>query len=274
MTGRTFVIFSISIVLIPISLPVQAEVTVPDTGQFVNDRADVIDQRTEQQLELWLRDLEQKTTAQVKVLTVETTDGEDFFGFVQRHAELWKLGQKGKDNGVLIAIATKDRTDRIQIGYGLEGLLPDSWCGSLRRKMMVPYYKKGRLGEGLFRGAVAIANKIADDANVVLTGAPKIRYNSRRGKGKPAGMACGGIIPLVIMLAIFSGRGRGGGGRGRWGGGGFWQAMMIGSLLNGMMGGRRSSWGGGGFSSGFGGGFGGSFGGGGGFGGGGAGGSW
>ncbi len=64
-----------------------AEVTIPDPGTFVVDTAGIIDDRIEMELEGWLRELEQKTTSQIKVLTVETTGDEDFFGFVQRHAE-------------------------------------------------------------------------------------------------------------------------------------------------------------------------------------------
>ena len=109
-------------------------VTLKDQGTFVMDHAGVIDARTKRGLEALLSELARKTGAQVKVLTVATTEGEDFFGFVQRHAESWKLGQKGKDNGVLIALRKKSSNEtgkvRIHPGYGLEPLLPDSWCGA------------------------------------------------------------------------------------------------------------------------------------------------
>ena len=108
-----------------------AEVTVRDPGTFVVDVAHVMDDMAERKLEGYLRELEQKTGTQVKVLTVPTTDGEDFFGFVQRHAELWKLGRKGLDNGVLVGMALQEREVRIHVGYGLEAVLPDSWCGTV-----------------------------------------------------------------------------------------------------------------------------------------------
>ena len=108
----------------------RAEVTVQDPHTYVVDQAGMIDAGMERKMEGWLRELEQKTTAQVRVLTVATTDGEPLFDFVHRHAELWKLGQKGKDNGALIAIALNDRKYRIHVGYGLEPILPDGWCGS------------------------------------------------------------------------------------------------------------------------------------------------
>ena len=85
----------------------RAEVTVPDPGTFVVDRAGIVDGRVEAQIESWLRELAQKTTAQVKVLTVSNLDGEDVFEFAQRHAELWKLGRKGRDNGALIVVVPK-----------------------------------------------------------------------------------------------------------------------------------------------------------------------
>ena len=117
-----------------------AEVTVRDSGSYVIDAANIIDPASEQQMNLWLAELEQKTTAQVKVLTVTTIDGEDFFGFVQRHAKLWELGRKGKDNGALIALAIQERKVRIHTGYGLEGAMPDSWCGSVSRVVAKKFF--------------------------------------------------------------------------------------------------------------------------------------
>lgn len=253
---------------------VLATVTVQDPGTYIVDRAGIIDDGVERQLEGWLRELEQKTTAQVKVLTVPTTDGEDSFNFVHRHAELWKLGRSGRDNGVLIAVSVREREDRIHVGYGLESVLPDSWCGSLRRQTIVPNFKQGRFSDGLYQGAVAVANKVADSANVSLTGIPDIRHRGTR--VAPGTVACGsGLVPIIVLILVVSSMSRRRRYYGRWGGGGLARGLFWGSIINSMMsGGRRSGWGGGGFGGGTGGGFGGSFGGGGGFGGGGAGGRW
>ncbi len=274
MRGNGISVLIAALALMVTAAPAPAEVTIQDPGTYVVDRAGIIDDRVEQQLEGWLRELEQKTTAQVKVLTVPTIDGEDIFGFAQRHAELWKLGRKGKDNGVLIVLALKERKDRIQVGYGLEALLPDSWCGTLRRKAFVPHFKRGQFSEGLYLGTVAVANKIADSTNVTLTGIPQ--YRIRRSRVPRGAAACGGgFLPLMIMMIVFSSMSRRRRHHGRWGGGGMLQGLMLGGLMGSMMGGRGHSHWGGGFGSGFGGGgFGGSFGGGGGFGGGGAGGGW
>ena len=262
-------------VLLLICAPGRAEVTVRDPGTFVVDRAGVIDAGVEQQLEQLLIELQQKTTAQVKVLTVSTTEGEDFFGFVHRHAELWKLGAQGKDNGVLIALAVKERQVRIHTGYGLEALLPDSWCGTLRRMVTKEHLGKNEFGAGLGKMTVTIANRIAADANTQLTGRPGLTgYRVRSGGARH--MVCGGgLVPFIAVVVILSSLSRRRRHYGRWGGGGLLEGLLWGSVLGGAMRGGRSGWGGG-FGGGFGGGgFGGGgfFGGGGGFGGGGSGGS-
>ena len=272
MHGRETPAIAIAILMTLAAGSIRAEVTVRDPGTFVVDTAKLIDARTRQRMEGWLRELEQKTGAQVKVLTVPTLDGESIFDFTQRHAELWKLGRKDVENGVLITVALKERKDRIHVGYGLEGVLPDVWCNSVRQKIIIPAFKQRHFSEGLYRATLAITNRVAESKKVSLTGVPKFRHRGRR--GRPGGMVCGGgMIPIMVLLMIVS-SGRRRRGYGRWGGGG---GLLTGMLLGGMMGrglGGRSHWGGGGGfgGGGFGGFGGGSFGGGGGFGGGGAGG--
>ena len=217
----------LSIVIAP--AVVQSEVTVRDPGTYVVDRANIIESNAQQRLEAWLRELQLKTTAQVKVLTVPSTEGEDFFGFAQRHAELWKLGQSGKDNGALIVLALQERNVRIQTGYGLEGTLPDSWCGSASREVAAKYFKSGAYSEGLFRLTVSVANRVADQQNVTLTGMPEYRHSAQQHRRRgtpvvgvnPLGMCCGGgFMPLIIMAIVLSSMSRNARHRGRWGGGG------------------------------------------------------
>ena len=268
---------------VPIAFCARAagEVTIQDPGTYVVDLAGIIDPAVRQQLESWLRELEQKTTAQVKVLTAPSTEGEDPFQFGFRHAELWKLGTKGRDNGALIVVIPKSAQQRgdarIYTGYALESVLPDAWCGSLARKAVEEHFKRGQYSEGIYFMAVATANKVADAANTTLTGMPQLRHTDRR--VFPGGAVCGGsLIPLIVMLIIFSSVTRRARYYGHWGGGGVWRGLLLASLMSNMLGGRgHSSWGGGfsGLGGGFGRGFGGgSFGGGGRFGGGGGGASW
>lgn len=250
-----------------------AEVTIPDPGSYIVDRAGIVDDATERQLEGWLRELEQKTTAQVKVLTAPTTDGEDVFGFCHRHAERWKLGKQGKDNGALLCVAVQEREVRIHTGYAIEPILPDGWCGSLTRNVIAASFKQGKFSDGIRQGAIAMANKIADAANIQLTGIPDFRH---RGSSKRNQAVGGGFSTLFVLVIVLIAMSRRRGYRSRWGGG-LGEGLFWGSVLSNMLGGGRRH--GGGFSSGFGGGggfggFGGSFGGGGRFGGGGGGARW
>ena len=93
----------------------------------VVDLAGIIDAAVETKLNQYLRELEQKTTAQMAILTIKSLEGQSIeeFSITVAH-DKWKLGQKGKDNGVLLVVALQDRKYRIEIGYGLEGVLPDS----------------------------------------------------------------------------------------------------------------------------------------------------
>ena len=250
----------------------------PVPRNHVEDRAGVIRSDVERRLDRILTELEQKTTAQVIVLTIDTTGGEPIDDFTLRTANRWKLGQKGKDNGVLIAIAIRDRKYWISIGSGLEGALPDGFVGGIGRKYFRPYFRKGDYSTGIYLGTMAIVRKVAREYHATIAGASsaapagvRTTRHARYGRGRSSrsgGCACG-IFPLILIFILISIlRSRTGYYR-RWGygGSGSWLTWM---LLGSMMGsGRRSGGWGGGFGGGsFGGG------GGGGFSGGGAGGGW
>ena len=253
------------------AVPALAEVTVRDPGTFVIDNAQIIDESAEQTLNATLKELEQKTTAQVKILTVASLDGEDIDGFAIRHAENWRLGQKGKDNGVLIALSVGDRKVKIEVGYGLEGTLPDSWCGSASRAVAQQYFKAGKYSVGLRELGIAVANKVAEASNVKLSGNRQSLLNvSRHDEAKKVRMVLGGcFLPFFIFVLfiiqgvyrrrgsrhwsghvaegilwgmIFGGRGGGGGwgGSGGWGGGGFGGGSFGGGSSGG--GGSGVSW--------------------------------
>jgi uncharacterized protein len=228
---------------------------------YVVDLAGIIRDDVRKQLDTYLTELERKTTAQVLVLTVQSLDGESIEGFSLRTAEKWKLGQKGKDNGVLIVVAVKDRKYRLEVGYGLESVLPDSMVGSIGREYLVPYFRKGDYSTGIFTATLAVIQTIASHEGVQMTGFPGIRTINGDYVRKPVGIL--GTILLIVLFLIavilFVTNPH--------------QCLLI--LLASSLGGRGRGWYGGG-SGGFGGGGSGGFGGGGGggFGGGGASGGW
>ncbi len=224
---------------------------------YVVDLAGIVDDTTENRLNGYLQQLEQKTTAQLVILTIKSLEGESIEDLsIEIAHDKWKIGQKGKDNGVLFLISLNDRKYRIEVGYGLEGVLPDSLVGSLGRNILVPFFKKGDYSNGIFTAALTMANEIASDSGVKITGMPTIKPGIQQTrKDKPASLfnTIVGIVILFILLVMFIKNPR----------------LFLLLFLFSSMGGRMGSWGGGG--GGFGG-FGG--GGGGGFGGGGASGGW
>jgi uncharacterized protein len=254
---RIFLLITLFLCLITVSVSHSA--TVPERPpKYVVDLAGIVDDATENRLNGYLQQLEQKTTAQLVVLTIRSLEGESLEDFSIKIAhDKWKLGQKGKDNGVLLVISVKDRKYRIEVGYGLEGVLPDSLVGSLGRNLLVPSLRKGDYSNGIFAVAVAIANEIAEDSGVKINGMPTEKRRSRPiRKDQPAGLfnTIVTLLFLGLMVILFIKNPR----------------LFLLLLLFSSMGGRRGAWGGaGGFG---GGGFGG--GGGGGFGGGGASGGW
>jgi len=228
---------------------------------YIVDLAGVVEDSVEMRLNGLLQELEQKTTAQVLVLTVRSLEGADIDTFSLEVAEKWKLGQKGRDNGLLMVFAMEDRKYRFEVGYGLEGILPDSLVGSIGRDTVVPNFRKGDFTGGITAATLAVANIIAQDSGVEITGMPRISVPDRS-RGLPAGKPgiLGSILSVLFVIGLIYLLIR------------HPRLLLLMFLFSGF-GGRRSSWGGGGgFGGGGFGGFGG--GGGGGFGGGGASGGW
>ncbi|MEW6440214.1 MAG: TPM domain-containing protein [bacterium] len=215
---------------------------VPPPVGYVNDRAGLLSERQRSTLESTLRAFEQKTTDQVVLLTVPSLEGEDIEGYSMRVAEQWKIGQKGKDNGVLFLVAVQDRNARIEVGYGLEGVLTDALSSRILRGIVLPAFKQGNYYAGIAGGLEAILQAIEGEF--------KAPEGQTGGQGR---VRISGFLLLLLFLLLISSR--------------LGRLMLLGGFLGGGMGGRS-------FGGRSGGGFGGFSGGGGGFGGGGASGRW
>ena len=225
---------------------------VPPLRGRVNDYAGLMPAARARALEERLARFEQETGHQVAVLTIPGLEGEDLEGFGLKVAESWKIGKKGFDNGAIFLIAKEDRKLRIEVGYGLEGVLPDAIASRIIREVVVPYFLANDFARGIEAGVEAIIK--------IASGEPLPEPARRRpGQNQTLFILFLLAIPIVAILSslsqkrthqAWSGAGRRYTGQGGpfWGGGGF---------------------GGGGFGGG-----GGFSGGGGGFGGGGASGSW
>src|SRR3989338_4731798 len=142
----------------------------PQPQGWVNDFAGVIASGERAELTALIEEVEGKTSAEIFVVTVESIAPYEEKEYARLLFDNWKPGKKGKDNGVLVLLAVKERRWRIETGYGIEGILPDGLCGEIGRNYMVPYFKEGKYSEGLYYGVTAVADIIGKDAKISLSG--------------------------------------------------------------------------------------------------------
>ncbi len=148
---------------------------VPFLSGRVVDEAGILHGEVHQRLEQKLAAIESQTTDQVAVLTIPSLEGESLEDYSLRVASTWKLGQKGKDNGVLLLVATQDRKMRIEVGYGLEPKLTDALCGQILDNLLRPKFRAGDYDGGIEAGVDAIASVLGGHAEAVPKSAPRER---------------------------------------------------------------------------------------------------
>jgi uncharacterized protein len=212
-----------AVLLFVVTVPVFA-VEGPPTS-YVEDRAGIIDAQTKAGLMSRLKALDDKTGIQMVVLTVPTTDGIPIEDYSIERAQKWGIGQKGKDNGILFVIATNDKKYRIEVGYGLESVIPDSLAGSIGRQYMVPKFKQGDFSGGVNDAANAVIGTVAKAYGTEIEGAAPAQPEKRTNKKSLFSKLFTLFILFFILSGIFSPFGRRSFGRrsgGLWiGGGGF-----------------------------------------------------
>jgi uncharacterized protein len=219
----------------------------------VNDFAQLIDSESARELDRRIRALEAKTKDAVVIATVETIGSA---GSIEEYAvklfEQSGIGQKSKDNGLLIVVAKAERKVRIEVGYDLEEFITDGFAGDVIRRQFLPAFRENAYGAGLLAGTTVIINRIAEKRGVTLDDVPRAASNKDDGRGSRFGVLP--FIFLIILLLVISRtrrHSRFGGPRFPWGG--------FGGPFGGFGGGfgGRGGFGGGGFGGGFGGGGGG-----------------
>lgn len=225
---------------------------------YVNDFAHVLSPAATTQINDLARQVDEKAHAQIALVTINTLDGRDIESYAVDLFKQWGVGKKGTDRGVLILYAIQDRKARIEVGYGLEPILPDGKVGGFQREA-IPQMRAGDYNGALLLVTRRVADVIAQDAGVQLTGAqppaPAVRTEE-----PDQGWSLGKLILVIIIIAIGlftpfgrsllwlflfqsigSGRGRGGfGGFGGGGGGGGGFGGFGGGSSGG--GGASSSW--------------------------------
>lgn len=214
----------------------------PTSGSiYVQDYAKLLSPETKSTINAVSKDLENKTKAQVVVVTVPSLDGQPIEDYSLELFRAWGIGDKEKNNGVLLLVALKDRQSRIEVGYGLEGALPDGLTGRIQDQAMIPYFSSGNYDKGIMQGYANIASIVAKEYNVKLES--KIQDATQKGASSQeteiplwqklifvvgiAGLLLidqlffGGAILHILLILFLRGGGRGGGGGfgGGYGGG-------------------------------------------------------
>lgn len=214
---------------------------------YVNDFAGVLSPETRSQLDALCTEVDRQAHAQIAVVTVHTTGDDTIEDFAVRLEEKWKIGPKSSDRGLLLLVATDDHKYRFEVGYGLEGILPDGKVGTIGREM-VPYLRQGNYDAAVTLGVQDVSQVIAQDANVTLK--TQVQQYSPQRQGRPASAARDiflAIFAIFVFLSLIRSGPNG------------WAGFLLGAILGNMMGGggRGGGFGGGGGDGGGFGGFGG-----------------
>lgn len=246
-----FVLFGLLAVLLAgVVLPGWAAYQVPPYQGYVTDLAEVLSPEAEAKITQIAEELDQKTKAQIAVLTVPTLDGTPIETASLQTARTWGVGSKQAGNtGLLMLFAIQDRQLRTEVGYGIEGIITDGTAGQVRDEIFVPYFRQGDYETGILTGTAFYAQKIAQANGIELqslTGEAAPDFSQRHAREEAPSLGGSvfliffGILFFVIILsALAGGRRRGGPFGGYWGGygGGFGGGFGSGGGFGGFGGG-------------------------------------
>ncbi|MEO8681820.1 MAG: YgcG family protein [Vicinamibacterales bacterium] len=166
----------------------------PKATGFVNDFASILDASSRATLEQQLKDVERETTAEIVFVSVTSLDGMSVEEYANKLFKSWGVGKKKQDNGVLVVVAPSDRSMRIEVGYGLEGVLPDGLAGEIIRTQFTPRFKNDDYAGGVRGGMLKISNVVR--ANHILTADERQRIDHPPVEQGPAWI----LIPFMGMF--------------------------------------------------------------------------
>ena len=190
-----------------VSVSAKPKMPQPTDRFFVNDFADLIPAEMEEEIYLAGRELYEKTGAQVVAVTVETVGPDDIRSYAYQLATQWGIGSEEEDNGVLLLLSIGDREIDIDVGYGLEGALPDGKCGRILDHYAMPYLQNGDYGGGVAAAYDALINEVyieyglEPDENYVPVDDAEDELTTSEGFGVLA-------FVLIFLLLTISSRGR------------------------------------------------------------------
>lgn len=189
--------------LLAASVVFAAEVPFPAYSGFVNDFANILSAQEKNQIESLCQGLKKQTGAELAVVTIKTADPLDVKSYAVKLFEKWKIGERGKDNGILVLLSIQQRRIEVEVGYGLEGILPDGRVGAILDKDVIPLFKQGKFGEGLYNGSVSLAKYVQADFSGEKASPDKDDWeNMMQGEFSPTTFIF--IIIVIIASMILS----------------------------------------------------------------------
>jgi uncharacterized protein len=168
----------------------------PLTGRVV-DQANVMTAQSRSDLEVKLRELEDKSSIQLVVATVKSLEGSDVESYANQLFRFWKLGEARKNNGVLLLVAPAERKVRIEVGYGLEGTLTDAFSSVIISSAIIPRFKTGDFSGGIERGVDGITSVLSGDT---ADWQPKVRVRTDEGANNEL---LASLLPLLMIFVIW-----------------------------------------------------------------------
>ncbi|NLU44227.1 MAG: TPM domain-containing protein, partial [Acholeplasmataceae bacterium] len=187
----------------------QAQTSIPPkpaTSIYVQDYAKVLSPQTKATINAYSSAIADKTKAQIVVVTIPTLDGAALDDFSLGLMRKWGIGDKEKNNGVLLLVAVQDRQSRIEVGYGLEGALPDGLTGRIQDQAMLPLFKQGNYDKGVMQGYSSIVNTVIKEYKLTTDDLKvgRIASGQQEPQGNNFAMALA-ALPWWVKLLLFIG---------------------------------------------------------------------
>ena len=157
-----------SLVLCLFSMSASAGISLPTPVGWVSDHSGLLDASTKDRLEQLLTEVNRQGGVEIAVVTLPTLGGQSVEEVAVELFAAWKIGKQGKDEGVLLLVAPKERKLRIEVGYGLEGTIPDGLAGEIIRNTITPRFREGRFAEGIEAGVAQIVETIARHKHIQI----------------------------------------------------------------------------------------------------------
>ena len=189
----------------------------PQLTEHLTDNANIIDNEYKQKIIELSENLEKNTTVEIAVLTINSLEGDTPENYALNVFRKSGVGKKDKNNGLLILVAKEDRKYRFEVGYGLEGTIPDAMKVPIGDKIITPNFKNGDYGKGIYESMLVIEGLVTNNTEVVS------KYLDSGSSNVPEWLIILIIIIIIIIvitLLVVTDGGGGGGYSGGWGGGG------------------------------------------------------